>query len=149
MNKRTVEILDTTLRDGAQAEGVSFSVNDKFQILDSLVSIGINYIEAGNPGSNPKDREFFARYKERRPEMGKSVLAAFGSTRRKGVEVAQDSGIIELLSAGTPTIVIFGKAWDVEVRDNLRCSLKENLAMIQDSVAYLLAQGCEIGRAHV
>ncbi len=144
MNNRTVEILDTTLRDGAQAEGVSFSVNDKFQILDSLVSIGIQYIEAGNPGSNPKDREFFSKVADRRSKMGGSVLAAFGSTKRKGTKVAEDEGIINLLSAQTPTVVIFGKAWDVEVRENLGCTLKENLAMITESVAYLKAQGREV-----
>jgi 2-isopropylmalate synthase len=144
MNRRTIEILDTTLRDGAQAEGVSFSVNDKFQVLDSLVSLGIQYIEAGNPGSNPKDREFFARYGERQPAMGDSVMCAFGSTRRKGVQVAEDPGIIDLLSAGTQTVVIFGKAWDFQIKENLRCSLKENLAMIRESVSYLREHGRKV-----
>ena len=144
MNNRHVEILDTTLRDGAQAEGVSFSVNDKLQILDSLISIGVRYIEAGNPGSNPKDREFFARISERKQKTGDSILAAFGSTKRKGTEVDQDPGIIDLLSAGTPTIVIFGKVWDEEVKNNLGCSLKENLSMIRDSVSYLCSQGREV-----
>ncbi len=102
MDKFVVEILDTTLRDGAQAEGVSFSVNDKFQILDSLVSLGIRYIEAGNPGSNPKDREFFSRFLEQRTDMGQSVLAAFGSTKRKGTAVEEDPGLLDLLSANTP-----------------------------------------------
>lgn len=144
MGRQTVEILDTTLRDGAQAEGVSFSVNDKFQVLDSLVTLGVQYVEAGNPGSNPKDREFFARFAERRPQMESSVLCAFGSTRRKGVRVSDDPGLADLLSAGTPTIVIFGKVWDVEVRENLRCSQKENLAMIRESVSYLREQGREV-----
>lgn len=144
MEKRQVEILDTTLRDGAQAEGVSFSVNDKFQILEALVSFGVKYIEAGNPGSNPKDREFFARFAEQRPAMDQSVLTAFGSTKRKGIPVEEDPGLKDLLSAGTPTIVVFGKAWDVEVRENLRCSLEENLAMIRESVAWLRAQGREV-----
>ncbi|HBP38946.1 MAG TPA: citramalate synthase [Clostridiales bacterium] len=144
MNNRRIEILDTTLRDGAQAEGVSFSVNDKFQILESLVSLGIHYIEAGNPGSNPKDREFYVRYGEKRLEMGASVLAAFGSTRRKGMAVDEDSGIQDLLQSGAATVVIVGKTWDVEVRDNLRCPLKENLTMIRETVAYLKAQGREV-----
>jgi 2-isopropylmalate synthase len=144
MENRQIEIFDTTLRDGAQAEGVSFSVNDKFQILESLVELGIRFIEAGNPGSNPKDREFFTRYAEARPHMGSSKLAAFGSTRRKNAAAAEDPGIADLLSAGTPVIVIFGKVWDIEVRDNLRCSQKENLAMIQDSIAYLRSKGKEV-----
>ncbi len=144
MDNRMVEILDTTLRDGAQAEGVSFSVNDKFQILDTLVSLGIKYIEAGNPGSNPKDREFFAKYAEHCPDMCLSQLAAFGMTKRKGIPVEEDTGLQDLLSAGTPTIVVVGKVWDIEVRDILRCSLKENLAILQETVAYLVAKGREV-----
>lgn len=141
MTKRSIELLDTTLRDGAQAEGVSFSVNDKMQVLDALVSLGIDYIEAGNPGSNPKDREFFARIQEKQPAMGKSSLAAFGSTRRKNTKPEDDKGLQDLLSAATPTVVIFGKAWDLEVKEILRCSFKENLAMIRDTVAYIRQQG--------
>lgn len=144
MKTTWVEIFDTTLRDGAQAEGISFSVNDKFQILETLVSIGIRYIEAGNPGSNPKDREFFARFAESRPDMGDSVLAAFGSTKRKGTLPEEDQNLKDLLSAGTPTIVIFGKSWDLHVHEILRCSLDENLAMIRDSIRYLVAQGREV-----
>jgi len=144
MESQSVEIFDTTLRDGAQAEGVSFSVNDKFQILDALVELGVRYIEAGNPGSNPKDREFFGRFGERKPDMGNSVLAAFGSTRRKGTAASEDSGVADLLNAGTPTIVVFGKVWDVEVRDNLRCSQEENLDMIRDTISYLRGRGKEV-----
>ncbi len=139
MHKRTVEILDTTLRDGAQAEGVSYSVNDKFQVLDSLVALGIQYIEAGNPGSNPKDREFFARYGERRPPMGSSALAAFGSTRRKGVPVAEDPGIIDLLSAGTPTVVIFGKVWDVRQGKWVNLTRKQ-----ADQFALAIGKKCQV-----
>jgi 2-isopropylmalate synthase len=144
MNNRSVEILDTTLRDGAQAEGVSFSVNDKFQILDSLVSVGIHYIEAGNPGSNPKDREFFTRLAATPPAMGQSRLAAFGMTKRKGIPVEEDPGLQDLLSAGTPAIVIVGKTWDVEVRDILRCSHDENLEILRETIAYLCSQGREV-----
>ena len=125
MEQRKVEILDTTLRDGAQAEGISFSVNDKFQILETLTSLGVRYIEAGNPGSNPKDREFFASYQARKPSMDQSLLAAFGSTRRKGVAAEDDDGLKDLLSSGAPVLVLFGKVWDMEVRDILRCSQKD------------------------
>src|SRR5512133_1701878 len=108
--KRTgnvVEILDTTLRDGAQAEGISFSINDKFAILDSLVSIGVGFIEAGNPGSNPKDREFFLQYAKRSPEMDGTLLAAFGSTKRKDILPSEDPNIQAILEAGTSVVVIF------------------------------------------
>ena len=144
MEQRKVEILDTTLRDGAQAEGISFSVNDKFQILETLTSLGVRYIEAGNPGSNPKDREFFASYQARKPSMDQSLLAAFGSTRRKGVAAEDDDGLKDLLSSGAPVLVLFGKVWDMEVRDILRCSQKDNLGMIRDSVAWLKSQGREV-----
>jgi len=144
MQSRTVEIFDTTLRDGAQAEGISFSVNDKFQILETLVSIGVRYIEAGNPGSNPKDREFFARFAESGVNMGQSVLAAFGSTKRKGIAPEEDQNLKDLLSAGTPTIVIFGKSWDLHVCEILRCPLEENLAMIRETVRYLVSLGKEV-----
>lgn len=144
MEQRNVEILDTTLRDGAQAEGISFSVNDKFQILETLVALGVRYIEAGNPGSNPKDREFYASYQSSRPAMDQSLLAAFGSTRRKGVAPEDDEGLKDLLNSGSPVIVLFGKVWDMEVRDILRCTQKENLAMIRDSIAWLHAQGREV-----
>lgn len=140
---RHIEILDTTLRDGAQAEGISFSVSDKFQILETLVAIGIHYIEAGNPGSNPKDREFFAQYGQVQPDMCTSRLTAFGSTKRKGIPAAEDPGLQELLSANTPTVVIFGKSWDMQVREILRCSNEENLDMIRETCRYIVEQGRE------
>lgn len=136
-----VEILDTTLRDGAQAEGVSFSINDKFAILDSLVGIGVGYIEAGNPGSNPKDREFFAQYAQRKPDMQNTLLCAFGSTRRKGTAASQDSNLTAMLEAQTPVIVVFGKVWDVEVREILRTDLAENLEIIADTVSFFRGNG--------
>ena len=142
--KRTgnvVEILDTTLRDGAQAEGISFSINDKFAILDSLVSIGVGFIEAGNPGSNPKDREFFLQYAKRSPEMDGTLLAAFGSTKRKDILPSEDPNIQAILEAGTSVVVIFGKVWDVEVREILRTSPEDNIAIIADTVAYLRGKG--------
>jgi 2-isopropylmalate synthase len=144
MNKRMVEVLDTTLRDGAQAEGISFSVNDKFQVVETLVELGVRYIEAGNPGSNPKDREFYNRFKTSPPNLGNSLLAAFGPTRRKNSAVEDDEGLRDLLDAGTPVIVIFGKVWDLEVRDILRCSQKENMAMIKETIAWCRSRGREV-----
>lgn len=138
--RRQVDILDTTLRDGAQGEGISFSVNDKFAVLETLASLGIGTIEAGNPASNPKDREFFSRYASQKPDLDQSHLAAFGSTRRKHTAADQDAGLRSLIEAGTPVVVIFGKVWSLEVRETLRCSREENLAMIRDSVAWLRSQ---------
>ena len=136
-----VEILDTTLRDGAQAEGISFSINDKFAILESLVSIGVSYIEAGNPGSNPKDREFFSKYTQRAPQMDDTRLAAFGSTKRKDVLPADDSNLQAILEASTSVVVIFGKVWDMEVREILRITPGDNLGLIADTVSYMLENG--------
>ncbi len=144
MKPDSIEILDTTLRDGAQSEGISFSVNDKFKIADLLSSIGIGFIEAGNPGSNPKDREFFAEFNNKCQLKECSKLTAFGSTRRKGVLSSQDEGIANLVAANTETVVIFGKVWDTEVRDILGCSLKENQEMLKDSVEYLVSLGKQV-----
>ncbi len=144
MKQRTVDILDTTLRDGAQAEGISFSVNDKFQVVETLASLGVRYIEAGNPGSNPKDRAFYDRVQAAPPHMDQSLLAAFGSTRRKYTPVEEDAGLQDLIQAKTPVIVLFGKVWLLEVREILKCSQKENLAMIRESVAWCRAQGKEV-----
>lgn len=144
MSDRKIEILDTTLRDGAQMEGISFSVNDKFQVFDSLSALGIKYVEAGNPGSNPKDREFFARYKNEQRQPAGGVLAAFGSTRRKGMKPQDDPGLADLMSADTSTIVVFGKCWNLQVREVLRVSLKENLSMIEDTISWLVSNGREV-----
>jgi 2-isopropylmalate synthase len=127
MSKK-VAIFDSSLRDGAQAEGISFSVEDKLKILELLDGHGIDYIEAGNPGSNPKDLEFFAR--ARAIALKHAKLAAFGSTRRRDIKVEQDSNVQSLLLADTPVIVIFGKSWDFHVTDIIRTTLEENLAMI-------------------
>ncbi|MHB1484599.1 MAG: citramalate synthase [Saccharofermentanales bacterium] len=144
MKPESIEILDTTLRDGAQSEGISFSVNDKFKIAELLSSIGIKYIEAGNPGSNPKDREFFSDFNKKCSLKECSRLTAFGSTRRKGVSQAVVEGICNLVAADTETVVIFGKTWDREVLEILRCSPKENQEMIRDSVEYLVSLGKEV-----
>jgi len=134
-----VEIYDTTLRDGSQGEGINFSVADKLRIAERLDAFGIHYIEGGWPGSNPKDIEFFAEAKKRKYKNAR--LAAFGSTRRKGVPVEQDDKVRLLLEAETPVVTIFGKAWMLHVKEVLRASPDENLAMIGDTVRLLKAHG--------
>ncbi len=140
--KRDIQIFDSTLRDGAQAEGISFSVEDKLKILRSLDEIGIGYIEAGNPGSNPKDLEFFERAKK--VELKHSRLAAFGSTRRRDIRVEDDANVKSLLLADTPAIVIFGKSWDFHVTEIIRTTLEENLAMIRETLAFFHDKGKEV-----
>ncbi|MDR2784176.1 MAG: citramalate synthase [Treponema sp.] len=132
---KCVEILDTTLRDGAQGEGISFSVQDKLAIARTLDELGVRWIEAGNPGSNPKDMEFFRLASKLRLEHAE--LAAFGSTRKKGVPAAEDAQVRSLLAANTNAAVIFGKSWDVHVTEVLRVSLDENLAMIGETIEFL------------
>jgi len=133
--KRSVSILDSSLRDGAQAEGISFSIEDKLKIVKALDDLGITYIEAGNPGSNPKDLEFFTRAKHL--NLYNSKLIAFGSTRRKGISPEQDNNLQSLLSAETSVVSIVGKCWDFHVTDILQASLSENLEMIRDTINYL------------
>src|SRR6266513_4151888 len=133
--KPEVEIYDTTLRDGSQGEGINFSVADKLRIAERLDSFGVHYIEGGWPGSNPKDIEFFEEAKRRRFTHAK--LAAFGSTRRKGVRAADDEQVRLLVDAETPVITLFGKTWLLHVREVLQTTPEENLAMIEDTVRYL------------
>ncbi|HEY8391753.1 MAG TPA: citramalate synthase, partial [Capillibacterium sp.] len=137
-----VDILDSTLRDGAQAEGISFSVEDKLKIVEALDQLGVTYIEAGNPGSNPKDVEFFARM--RNVPLKKAKLVAFGSTRRRETPVTEDKNLAALLSAETPVVTIFGKSWDFHVTKILQTTLEENLRMIQETVAFLKERGKEV-----
>jgi 2-isopropylmalate synthase len=134
-----IEIYDTTLRDGSQGHGVSFSVADKLRIAERLDDFGVQYIEGGWPGSNPKDIEFFAQAKRHRFRQAR--LAAFGSTRRKGVRADDDDQVRLLVDAETPVITIFGKTWLLHVREVLQTTLEENLAMIEDTVRYLKQQG--------
>lgn len=134
-NKRTVEIFDSTLRDGAQGEGISFSVQDKLNIVKTLDELGISYIEAGNPGSNPKDLEFFQEVKK--IKLQNASLVAFGATRRKDISVESDVNLQSLLVAETSHVAIFGKSWDFQVREILKASLEENLSMIYETVAFL------------
>ena len=128
-----IELLDTTLRDGAQAEGISFSVRDKLAIVKTLDELGIPLIEAGNPGSNPKDLEFFEAVKGL--TLGGAVICSFGATRRPNVAAADDPQVKSLLSAGMGVVVIFGKTWALHVTEVLRTTLDENLAMIRDTVS--------------
>jgi 2-isopropylmalate synthase len=134
-----IEIYDTTLRDGSQGQGVSFSVADKLRIAERLDAFGVHYIEGGWPGSNPKDIEFFEEAKRRRFTNAK--LAAFGSTRRKDIRAAADEQVRLLVDAGTPVITIFGKTWLLHVREVLQTTPDENLAMIEDTVRHLTGQG--------
>ncbi|MGQ9558124.1 MAG: citramalate synthase [Desulfurispora sp.] len=137
-----VEIYDTTLRDGTQGEGVSFSVEDKVKVALRLDALGVHYIEGGWPGSNPKDAEFFRRMRQQ--PLQQARLTAFGSTRRPGVPAHQDQNLQELVQSGVRTATIFGKTWDFHVTQALQTTLPENLDMIAQSVAYLRQQGLEV-----
>lgn len=136
---KKITILDSTLRDGAQAEGISFSVSDKINICLALDELGVSFIEAGNPFSNPKDIEFFKAAAGLK--LKNAVLTAFGSTRRKNAKCAEDANLNALAAAGTEAVSIFGKSWDFHVTDILKATKEENLAMIGESVAYLKALG--------
>jgi len=137
--KPQVEIYDTTLRDGSQGEGINFSVVDKLRIAERLDAFGVHYIEGGWPGSNPKDIEFFAE--ARKKKFKNARLAAFGSTRKKGVPVEQDDQVRLLIEAHTPVVTIFGKTSMLHVTQVLRCTPEENLAMIADTVKFLKDNG--------
>ncbi len=136
-----IRIYDTTLRDGTQQVGISLSLRDKVRLLSRLDAFGMDYIEAGWPGSNRKDLEVFA---EARALPLRGRLVAFGSTRRAGTPVEDDPGLAALLDADTPTVAIFGKSWDLHVSEALGTTLEENLAMIAESVAFLKARGKEV-----
>jgi 2-isopropylmalate synthase len=133
--KPTLYLYDTTLRDGAQAEDVNFSVEDKVRVARKLDQFGVHYIEGGWPGSNPRDVEFFKEM--RRVRLKKAKLAAFGSTRRARLRVSDDPGMKALVSSGAHIATIFGKTWDLHVLKALKTTLDENLRMIGESVAYL------------
>jgi 2-isopropylmalate synthase len=136
--EQSIELYDTTLRDGAQAEDISFSVEDKLLIVQKLDELGIPYIEGGWPGANPKDAEFFKEV--RRLPLKHAQIAAFGATRRAKYRVKEDPSLQALLDAQTPVITIFGKSWDLHVTEALGVSLKKNLELIGDSMAYLKAK---------
>ncbi|MBF0478903.1 MAG: citramalate synthase [Candidatus Omnitrophica bacterium] len=134
-NHRQIIIYDTTLRDGSQTEGVSFTVNDKLKITEKLDQFGVHYIEGGWPGSNPKDKDYFKDVQSLKLKNAK--IAAFGSTRRVKIKASEDVNLVELVKSKAPTITIFGKCWDLHVTDVIRTTLAENLEMIADSVGYL------------
>ena len=135
-------VFDSTLRDGAQAEGISFSVEDKIRVVETLDKMGIDYIEAGNPGSNPKDIEFFNRIKG--IQLKHAKLVAFGSTRRGGIAVEDDANLRAILETETPGVAIFGKSWTFHITDIIKTTLAENLKMIEETMAYLKAQGKDV-----
>jgi len=136
---RRIVLYDTTLRDGAQAENVAFSLVDKVAIARRLDEFGVDYIEGGFPLSNPKDAAFFEEMRSK--PLGRAKAVAFGNTRRANSTAAEDKGLRALLDAGTEVVTIVGKSWGLHVAEVLRCSPEENLAMIRDSVAFLKAQG--------
>lgn len=142
MTRQKIFVYDSTLRDGTQGEGVSFSIDDKLKIASALDKLGVDYVEAGNPGSNPKDLEFFRRAAAR--GLSHAKIAAFGSTHRIGMRVDDDPNIQALLSAATPVVTIFGKAWDLHVREVLHAELSDNIEIICSTIAYLFAQGKEV-----
>jgi 2-isopropylmalate synthase len=137
-----VTIYDTTLRDGTQGTGISFSVLDKIRVAERLDAFGVHYIEGGWPGSNPKDAAFFAEAAQRRWQHAK--ITAFGMTRRGKAKVEEDAQVQLLLNAKTPAVTIVGKTWPLHVLEVFQVSLEENLAMIRDTVSYLKSHGREV-----
>ncbi len=137
-----VYVYDTTLRDGSQGEGISFSINDKLNILKKLDDFGVDYVEGGWPGSNPKDIEFFKTAKDL--ELKNTMLVAFGSTRKPDTNVEKDINMKYLLESGAKAITIFGKSWDLHVSKALDTTLEENLKMIDDSISFLKSKGLRV-----
>lgn len=137
----SISIFDTTLRDGTQGEGVSLSADDKLKIAKKLDELGVEYIEGGIPGSNSKDIEFFKRVQDLKLN---AKITAFGSTRRKNTEAAQDRNLQSILSSGAQAATLVGKSWDFHVHTALQTTLDENLAMIYDSIAFLKQSGLEV-----
>ena len=142
MNKPQVTLYDTTLRDGTQGTGISFSVLDKIRVAEKLDAFGVHYIEGGWPGSNPKDAEFFQEAAKRTWKNAK--IAAFGSTRRGNLKVEDDPQVKALLDAQTPVVTLVGKSWILHVREVLCVTPEENRAMIRETVAYFKAAGREV-----
>ena len=138
----SILIYDTTLRDGTQGLGLSFSSLDKIRVAEKLDEFGVDYIEGGWPGSNPKDVEFFTEAKKK--SWNKAKIAAFGSTRRADKKVELDPQIKTLLEAETPVITFFGKTWKLHVTEVLRTTIEENQSMIRDTASYLKSEGREV-----
>ena len=142
MNGKKIQIYDTTLRDGAQGEGISFSVQDKVLIAKKIDELGFHFIEGGWPGANPKDIAFFKEIKK--VKLKNSRVVAFGSTRKPHSRASEDENLKGLLAAGTGVITIFGKSWDLHVKEVFKTDLEENIRMIHDSVKYLRSKGREV-----
>lgn len=141
-SRQQIDLYDTTLRDGSQGEGISFSVEDKIAIVRKLDELGIHTIEGGFPSSNPKDEAFFQRVRE--ISLKHARIAAFGMTRRKGRSAADDPNLTSLVRSGAPVSTIVGKTWDLHIREVIRATLDENLAMIEDSCRFLVSEGREV-----
>ena len=137
-----VEVLDTTLRDGAQTSGVSFTLQDKLSITRKLDDLGVSYIEGGWPGSNPKDIRYFKEVKKL--ELSNSRVAAFGSTRKGGISSGEDSNLRAILDSDVETAVIFGKSWKLHVAKVLKISNEENIKCIAESISFLKGHGLEV-----
>ena len=129
MSKEKIYIFDTTLRDGAQTQGVDFSIDDKLKISKALDDLGVDYIEGGWPGANPTDTEFF----QKKISLNNSVLTAFGMTKRSGRSAENDPGLSAILNSNTPAVCLVGKSWDFHVDVALGISNKENLENISES----------------
>ncbi|RKY32872.1 MAG: citramalate synthase [Candidatus Omnitrophota bacterium] len=137
-----VKLYDTTLRDGSQAEGISYSVLDKVHIVQELDKLGVHYVEGGWPGSNPKDMEFYLKMSKKRLKF--TQLVAFGSTRRPYSKAGQDANLKAILKSQAKVITIFGKTWDLHIKDVLKTTLDENLNMIKDTVSFLVSKGLTV-----
>ena len=142
MFTKSVEVLDTTLRDGAQTANVSFTLNDKIRIALLLDDLGVDYIEGGWPGSNPKDEEFFKEIKKY--SLTKAKIAAFGSTRRKEFSAKDDPNLNAIVKSDVEVAVLFGKSWTLHVKEVLKVSLEENLDLVYDSISYLKSHGMKV-----
>nr|HNH96895.1 citramalate synthase [Microthrixaceae bacterium] len=141
---RTVDIFDTTLRDGAQFEGISLTVEDKLRVAEQLDWLGVAWIEGGYPQANPKDAEFFRRAAAGELELSTATLVAFGSTRRPAGRVDEDPTLAALVGAGTSTVCIVGKSWDFHVTEALGTTLDEGVAMVGESVRFLRDAGLRV-----
>ena len=139
---RSIQIYDTTLRDGTQGEGVSLSLQDKLQITKRLDEMGVDYVEGGYPLSNEKDAEYFARVQQL--DLQHTKVCAFGMTRRKGIAAEDDPGMQALVNSAAPVCTVVGKTWDFHVTEVLRVTLEENLEMIAQSVEYLVSAEREV-----
>jgi len=137
-----IELYDTTLRDGSQGEGISYSATDKIRIAQELDKIGMHYIEGGWPGSNPKDMEFYLKMAKK--SLKSSQLVAFGSTRRPNSRASEDNNLKALIKSQAKIVTIFGKTWDLHIKDVLKTTLDQNLEMIKDTVSFLISTGISV-----